>query len=85
MFKTFTLAGLIAALLFGAIPAHAGTEANGLFANGMVLNDFTLNGFTLNGFTLNGFTLNGFTLNGTDLDVSPRLQVIGVELPVIAN
>jgi hypothetical protein len=70
MFKTFTLAGLIAALLFGAIPAHAGTEANGLFANGMVLN---------------GFTLNGFTLNGTDLDVSPRLQVIGVELPVIAN
>jgi hypothetical protein len=75
MFKTFTLAGLIAALLFGAIPAHAGTEANGLFANGMVLN----------GFTLNGFTLNGFTLNGTDLDVSPRLQVIGVELPVIAN
>jgi hypothetical protein len=80
MFKTFTLAGLIAALLFGAIPAHAGTEANGLFANGMVLN-----GFTLNGFTLNGFTLNGFTLNGTDLDVAPRLQVIGVELPVIAN
>ena len=53
MFKTFAIAGLAAALLFGAVPAQALITGNGLSVNALTENALTSNALTENALTEN--------------------------------
>jgi hypothetical protein len=66
MFKKVAFAGLATALLFGAIPAHAGMQ---------------LNGVRLNGMQLNGAGTSGVRGDETGTDTTAQVRVVSVKLP----
>jgi hypothetical protein len=65
MFRTFTIAGILASLaISGALPAHAIIGMNGTGENGLSLNGVGDNGLSFNGTGDNGTGENGLSLNG---------------------
>ena len=96
MFKTFAIAGLATALLFGAVPAHAlitgnALTENALTQNGLDWNALTDNALTANALTGNSLTTNALTQNSIrptgvtgrqNLGTTTGLHIIAVELPV---
>ncbi len=86
MIKIFVLASLATPLLFGAMPARAAIEPNGLSANGLSLNGMTINGMTLNGIYPNGTHANGvLSIHSPAGDRATAARVTGVELPGLAR
>ncbi len=71
MIKTFAFASLTVALLFGAMPAHAGVSINGMSINGM----------SINGFYFNGRSIQGLSQQGATKDATPGFRVVAIELP----
>ena len=66
MIKTFAFASLTVALLFGAMPAHAGIG---------------FNGGSYNSLTLNGRSIQGLSQQGATKDATPGFRLVAIELP----
>ena len=71
MIKTFAFASLTVALLFGAMPAHAGLSLNG----------GSYNALTANALTANGRSIQGLSQQGATKDATPSFRVVAIELP----
>lgn len=71
MIKTFAFASLTVALLFGAMPAHAGVSFNG----------GSYNALTTNALTTNGRSIQGLSQQGATKDATPGFRVVAIELP----
>lgn len=71
MIKTFAFASLTVALLFGAMPAHAGLSLNG----------GSYNALTTNALTTNGRSIQGLSQQGATKDATPGFRVVAIELP----
>ena len=71
MIKTFAFASLTVALLFGAMPAHAGLSLNG----------GSYNALTANALTTNGRSIQGLSQQGATKDATPGFRVVAIELP----
>ena len=76
MIKTFAFASLTVALLFGAMPAHAGLSLNGGSYNAL-----TANALTTNALTTNGRSIQGLSQQGATKDATPGFRVVAIELP----
>ena len=85
MFKTFAIAGLATALLFGAVPAQALITGNGLSVNALTENALTENALTSNALTENALTENSIQPTAVagrqSLGTATGLHIIAVELP----
>ncbi len=71
MIKAFAFASLTVALLFGAMPAHAGLSLNG----------GSYNALTANALTTNGRSIQGLSQQGATKDATPGFRVVAIELP----
>ncbi len=80
MFKTFAIAGLAAALLFGAVPAQALITGNGLSVNALTENALTSNALTENALTENSIQPTAVA-GRQSLGTATGLHIIAVELP----
>ncbi len=80
MFKTFAIAGLATALLFGAVPAQALITGNGLSVNALTENALTSNALTENALTENSIQPTAVA-GRQSLGTATGLHIIAVELP----
>jgi hypothetical protein len=80
MFKTFAIAGLATALLFGAVPAQALITGNGLSVNALTENALTENALTENALTENSIQPTAVA-GRQSLGTATGLHIIAVELP----